>query len=281
MGLRGWSWLQSRGGKMAESMPLAGFVQGSFTDGGKTRETYTIGTGPGVVVIHEIPGITPEVADFGRRVADRGLTAVLPVLFGTPGKPQSRGYLAEQFVRLCISREFACLAKRRSSPITGWLRALCRDVHQRCGGPGVGVVGMCATGGFALSLMADPAVLAPVLSQPSLPLPLTAAHRAALGITCDELKRAQQRCAEGVTILGLRFTGDRICPPERFETLRQKFGAHFEGIEIDSSWCNPYDIPEDAHSVLTVHLVDRQGHPTHQALERVLGMFEERLLRLP
>ncbi|MGP0062929.1 MAG: dienelactone hydrolase family protein [Isosphaeraceae bacterium] len=266
---------------MAEPMPLEGFVRASFTDGGKTRETYTIGTGPGVVVIHEIPGITPEVAAFGRRVAGRGLTAVLPVLFGTPGKPQSRGYIAEQSARLCISREFACFAKRRSSPITVWLRALCRDVHRRYGGPGVGVVGMCATGGFALSMMAEPSVLAPVLSQPSLPLPLTGGCRSALGISCDELRQAQKRCAEGVTILGLRFTGDRICPPERFQTLRQKFGDHFEGIEIDSSWCNPYDIPEDAHSVLTVDLIDRQGHPTHDALERVLGMFEQRLLKSP
>ncbi len=264
---------------MADAGAMEGFIRGSFTDGGKARETYTLGSGPGVVVIHEIPGITPQVAAFGRRVAGRGMTAVLPVLFGTPGKSDSPGYVAAEIARVCISREFACLAKRRSSPVTAWLRALCRDVHRRCGGPGVGVIGMCATGGFALALMADPSVMAPVLSQPSLPLPFTEAHRAALGISPEELAAAKQRCREGVTILGLRFTGDRMSPPERFATLREEFGECFEGIEIDSSPGNPYDIPPKAHSVLTMDLVDEPGHPTSVALERVLTMFQSRLLR--
>lgn len=37
-----------------------------------------MGTGPAVIVIHEVPGITPLVAEFGRKVAQRGMTAVLP-----------------------------------------------------------------------------------------------------------------------------------------------------------------------------------------------------------
>jgi len=262
---------------MADSASTEGFVLGSFTDGGKTRDTYTMGSGPGVVVIHEIPGITPQVAAFGRRVADRGMTAVLPVLFGTPGKPASSGYVAAQFAHVCISGEFAAFSKRRSSPVTVWLRALCRDVHQRCGGPGVGVIGMCATGGFALAMMADPSVIAPVLSQPSLPLPITAAHRAALGVSPEELAAAKTRCQQGITILGLRFTGDRISPPERFATLREEFGTGFEGIEIDSSPGNAFHIPPDAHSVVTADLVDEAGHPTLEALERVLTMFQLRL----
>jgi dienelactone hydrolase len=266
---------------MADAGPLEGFVRGAFTHGGKTRETWTLGSGPGVVVIHEIPGITPQVAAFGRRVAGRGLTAVLPVLFGTPGKPESPAYVAREFAWVCISREFACLAKGRSSPVTTWLRALCRDVHGRCGGPGVGVIGMCATGGFALAMMADPCVLAPVLSQPSLPLPVTAAHRAALGVSPEELAAARARCAQGVKILGLRFTGDRLCPRERFDTLEREFGAGFEGIQINSSRGNPYGLRARAHSVVTVDLVDRPGHPTHEALERVLSKFEGALLGSP
>jgi dienelactone hydrolase len=264
-------------GIMVEVESMEGFVRGSFTDGGKTRDTYTIGSGPGVVVIHEIPGITPHVSAFGRRVADRGMTAVLPVLFGTPGKPESTGYTVAQFAHVCISREFAAFAKRRSSPVTVWLRALCRDVHRRCGGPGVGVIGMCATGGFALALMADPSVMAPVLSQPSLPLPITAAHRAALGVSPQDLAAAKARCQQGITILGLRFTADRISPPERFATLRAEFGAGFEGIEIDSSPGNRFHIPPNAHSVVTVDLVDEAGHPTLEALERVLTIFQLRL----
>jgi dienelactone hydrolase len=260
-------------------MALEGFDKSAFCHLNETRALYRRGTGPGVVIIHEIPGITPEVAQFAERVAAIGLTAVLPVLFGTPGKPLSTGYALGQLVRVCLRREFECLATQRSSPITDWLRALCRQVHADCGGPGVGVVGMCLTGGFALSLMVDPAVMAPVLSQPALPLfPFTRTRKEALGISPEELAAAKKRCAEGVKVLGLRFTGDLLCPAERFQRLRHELGLAFEGIEIDSSRGNPYGIRPRAHSVLTTEFRDQDGHPTRQALDRVLALFRERLL---
>lgn len=260
-------------------MALPGFEESDFTWNNVTRPLYRRGTGPGVVVMHEIPGITPQVARFAERVADAGLTAVLPVLFGTPGKPLSAGYALGQLVRVCVRREFACLETRRSSPVTDWLRALCRKVHADCGGPGVGAVGMCLTGGFALSLTVDPAVTAPVLSQPALPLlPCTRARKEALAISPEELAAARERCAGGITVLGLRFTGDRLCPAERFGRLRRELGPAFEGVEINSSPGNPYHIPLRAHSVLTNDFVDQEGHPTRQALDRVLALFRERLL---
>jgi dienelactone hydrolase len=260
---------------------LEGFEESSFTDKGVTRTVYRRGRGPGVIVVHEIPGIIPEVAAFGRRVADLGLTAVLPVLFGTPGRPVSTGYLVQQIALACIRREFTTFALGRSSPITDWLRALCREVHGECGGPGVGAIGMCLTGGYALAMMVDPSVAAPVLSQPSCPFPLSAAHRATIDISADELATVKRRTAEGTTVLGLRFTADRACPPERFEFLRRELGAGFEAIEIDSGPGNPHGISSSAHSVLTVDLVDREGHPTRAALERVLARFRERLLGAP
>jgi dienelactone hydrolase len=238
---------------------------------------YRRGSGPGVVVMHEIPGITPQVADFGRRVAEAGLTAVLPVMFGTPGKPLSAGYIAEQILRCCISREFTVLALGQSSPITEWLRALCRQVHAECGGPGVGAIGMCLTGGFALSLMVDPSVMAPVLSQPSTPFPVTASRRAAIDISPDDFAKVKQRVAEGTKVLGLRFTADPACPKERFDMLRRELGSGFEAIEIDSGPGNPHGLTKAAHSVVTTHLVDRAGHPTRAALDRVLETFRERL----
>ena len=219
-----------------------------------------MGSGPGVVVIHEIPGITPQVAAFARRVADRGMTAVLPVLFGTAGKPVSTGYVAAQFAHVCISREFAAFAKRRSSPVTVWLRALCRDVHQRCGGPGVGVIGMCATGGFALAMMADPSVIAPVLSQPSLPLPITAQHRGhARGFAEERLRLRKSDVRKASPFLGSVCRRPNL-PPEGFATLREEFEQAL-GIEIDSSPGNAFHIPPDAHSVVTADLVDEAGHP--------------------
>jgi dienelactone hydrolase len=258
-------------------MSLEGFQETSFTYDGRTRPVYRRGEGPGIVVMHELPGITPQVADFACRVSSEGFTTFLPVLFGKPGKPISRSYLAGQMLRVCISREFRLLARNQPSPITDWLRALCRHAYSECGRPGIGAVGMCLTGGFALSLMVDPCVLAPVLSQPSLPLPVTSSRRAALGISPEQLDTAKRRAAEGCDVLGLRFTQDPACPAERFATLRRELGPHFHGIEIDSSPENPFGIDPSAHMVLTTDFVDAEGHPTREALNRVLAFFHERL----
>jgi dienelactone hydrolase len=256
---------------------LVDFTTGSFTFQNKTRPLYRKGQGPGVVIIHEIPGITPPVADFARRVAASGFTSVMPVLFGTPGKPMTATYALGQMVRACISSEFYCFATKRSSPITEWLRALCRQVHTECGGPGVGAVGMCLTGGFALALMVDESVMAPVLSQPSIPFPLGQSRKEALGISDPELAVVKERAAAGCTVLGLRFTADPMVPGDRFTTLRRELGDGFIAVEIDSSPGNPYGIPRIAHSVLTTHFTDREGHPTRDALEQVITHFRERL----
>jgi dienelactone hydrolase len=256
---------------------LEGFEETSFAHAGTTRPVLRRGEGPGVLVMHEVPGVTPEVARFARRVADAGFHVAMPVLFGTPGRPLSAGYVASQLARACISREFAVLAASRSSPICDWLRPLARRLHEERGGPGVGAVGMCLTGNFALALLVEPALLAPVLSQPSLPLPVSPARRAGLHVSPAELARARERAREGVGVLGLRFTGDPLCPAERFAALRRELGPAFEGIEIDSGPGNPHRIARTAHSVVTKDLVDEAGHPTREALERVIAFLRERL----
>ena len=198
--------------------PLEGYTKAPFTAEGKSRDVYRTGSGPAVIVISELPGITPLVAGFGRRVAAVGCTAVLPHLFGQPGRPPSVAYEAQGVAWACISREFATFAVGKTSPVTTWLRALAAQVHRECGGPGVGVVGMCLTGGFALAMMVDDVVLAPVLSQPSLPFPLSRAHQRDLGISDADLAVVKRRCEAGVCVLGLRFTGDRTAPAARFAT---------------------------------------------------------------
>ncbi len=258
-------------------MALEGFDSFPFTHDGATRTVHTLGHGPGVVVMHEIPGITPQVEEFARRVAAAGFRVYLPHLFGVPGKAISSAYVLGQVARACVGREFAVLARGQASPITEWLRALCRHAHGECGGPGVGALGMCITGNFALALMVDSAVMAPVLSQPSLPFGLTQGHRAALHLSDAQLAAVRRRAAAGCTVLGLRFTGDPMCPAERFDALRRELGSGFEAIEIDSTPGNPHGIKRSAHSVLTTDLVDRDGHPTRAALDRVLGFFRERL----
>ena len=260
------------------SNELAGFTLSPFTSGGKTKDVYRAGAGPGVIVIHEVPGITPEVTAFGQRVVDAGFTAVMPSLFGTPGKEMSALYALRSMAAGCVSREFVTFATNKTSPISSWLRALAKRTHEECGGPGVGVVGMCFTGGFALGMMAEPAVIAPALSQPSLPFGLGKKRRAAVGVSNTDLEIVKDRCtAEDLCVMGMRFTGDRIVPGERFATLKRDLGDRFIAVEIDSSNGNSHGIPGSAHSVLTVHLVDEPGHPTREALDGLLAFFEQRL----
>jgi dienelactone hydrolase len=257
-------------------VPLEDYERAEFEADGKRRTILRRGTGPAVIVIAEMPGITPKVIAFADRVVAIGCTAVLPHLFGEIGREAGGAYIFRSFAPACVSREFSTLARGRTSPVTTWLRALAAAEHERCGGPGVGAVGMCFTGGFALGMAVDDRLLAPVLSQPSLPLPLSAARKRDVGVSAEDLATVKAR--EGLCVLGLRFTHDRVVPAERFATLREELGESFVGVEIDSSSDNPHGIPTGAHSVLTEHLVDEPGHPTRDALDKVLDLFRERLL---
>lgn len=258
--------------------PLDDFVAHEVTYDDERKTVYRKGEGPAVIVISEIPGITPAVADFARRVVDLGCTVAMPSLFGDPGRPMSAGYAASSLLGACVSKEFATMAAGRTSPVTAWLRHLARDLHDEVGGPGVGVVGMCLTGGFALAMMVDEEVVAPVLSQPSLPFPVGGARKRDLGISAEDLVKVKERVDDGICVLGLRFTGDVAVPADRFARLREELGDGFVGVEIDSSKGNPHGIPTNAHSVLTEHLVDEPGHPTRDALDQVLDLFRTRLL---
>ncbi len=260
---------------MSDEDVFAGFEK-RHIDG---KDVWRAGTGPAVIVIHEMPGLHPGVVAFARRLVEAGFTAYLPSLFGTPGRPFSRGaYMTRTLLSNCVSREFAMFALNRTSPVVTWLRSLAARAHAECGGPGVGTVGMCFTGGFALAMAVDQRVLAPVLSQPAMPAPLGARRRASIDLSPADLATVKDRTREdGLCALGLRFTGDPAVPGERFATLRRELGDAFLAVEIDSSPGNPYGIPKDAHSVLTVHLVDETGHPTRDALDRVLAFYRERL----
>jgi dienelactone hydrolase len=256
---------------------LEGFTQGTFEADGKRRTVYRAGTGPAVIVISEMPGITPHVADFGRKVVAAGCSVVMPSLFGNPGRPASGPYLLRSMGPACVSRQFSAFALKRTSPVTVWLRKLAAAEHERCGGPGVGVVGMCFTGGFALAMMVDDFVLAPVLSQPSLPFPLSRKFKADIGISEADLARVKERTSQGTCLLGLRFSNDPFCFEARFATLRRELGDAFIAVEIDSSPGNPHGHPKQAHSVLTEHLQDEEGTPTRAALDQTLAFFREKL----
>lgn len=260
--------------------PLDDFTIGTFTHAGKERAVYRAGSGAAVIVMAEMPGITPAVAAFARRVRDRGHTVFLPVLFGTPGAEMNPRSLATSMAPACVSKEFRAFALRTTPPAIDWLRALARHAHAECGGPGVGAVGMCFTGGFALAMATEPEMLAPVLSQPSLPIAVGRARAADVGLSDRDLVAVKDRVHdEDLCVLGLRFTGDPLVPAARFAALRRHLGDNFVAVEIDSSDGNPWGHRKLAHSVLTEDLIDEPGQPTLAALEQVLDFLDQRLER--
>ena len=254
---------------------LADFSRRPFTLNGETRDVFVAGAGPGVIVMAEIPGITPEVARFARWVRDAGFTVYMPQMFGDPGRPASTAYVYGVIAKLCIGREFHALKSNSASPITQWLRALARRAHEECGGKGVGAIGMCLTGNFAMSLMLEPAMLAPVLCQPSLP----GHDPSGLHIAPDDLAKVKQRMeAEDLTVLAYRFEGDALCPQDRFDAYEAALGDRFVPEIIKDQHANPNALRKKPHSVVTAHLIDEAGQPTRKAVDTILDFFRRRLL---
>ncbi|MCO5314392.1 MAG: dienelactone hydrolase family protein [Microthrixaceae bacterium] len=271
--------------EFANGSPLEAYSRSSFTHEGLTRDIYRRGSGPAVIVIAEMPGITPKVVAFADRVVDLGCTVVMPALFGEPGLdpnamavPAAALHMAATLTRACVAKEFTVWSLGETSPIVGWLRTLAAHEHERCGGPGVGAVGMCFTGGYALSMAVDDRLVAPVLSQPSMPIALGRRHKAALDISPADLDRVKERARRGdLEVLGLRFCGDRLAPGDRFRTLERELGEAFVGVEIPDQFANK-TVPFPPHGVLTEHLIDAPGQPTRDALDLVLDLFRRRLL---
>ena len=260
---------------MGYEAALSEYDEAAFSHGGRTRKVFKRGSGPAVIVIHEMPGLHPLVVRFADRVAAAGMTVYCPHLFGEPGRPADHPLSALTLLGgICIRREFNIWASDKSSPIVEWLKALSRKAHAECGGNGVGAVGMCFTGGFALAMMTEPSVVAPVLSQPSLPLAGKNQKRAAgIGVSAKEIACVRQRFAdEDLSMIGLRFKSDDFVPDARFETYRREFGERFEAIELEDADAAP--APMKPHSVLTLHL--KEDGPTKAAEQRVLAFFRER-----
>ena len=241
---------------------LSSWEAGEFRNGGIVRATYRKGAGPGVVVIHEVPGITPNVARFAEDVVAAGFRVVMPSLVGTPGRELSIGYGLSSMVRVCVAREFTNWALDTTSPIIAWLQALARSLHAECGGPGVGALGMCFSGGFALGMMVDATTIAPVLSQPSMPFAVGGRRKRDVNLSPADLAVVKRRVAEGCQVLGLRFDQDQLVG-DRFETLRRELGEAFIAVELPST-------KRRDHSVLT-------EQRDEESVQRVLTFFREKL----
>ena len=266
---------------MTDSAPvgtLDAWPAAPFAAGGITHDVYERGSGPGVVLVPEVPGMTPEVIGLADHLVEAGFTVAVPSPFGEPGREQSLGALLRTLPRLCVSREFRAFATDVRRPFTDWLRALAVDLDGRTPGPGVGVIGMCFTGGFALAAAVEGAVLASVLSQPGVPFAVGRARAMNPGLSSADLDLVAARADRGeVCAIGLRFSEDAAAPRARFDTLRRRLGDAFEVIELDSSSGNPGGFARTAHSVLTGEVRERPGHPALEARERVVDFLRLRL----
>ena len=258
---------------------LTGWTREPFTAAGFTHDVYRKGQGPGVVLIPEMPGVHPGVLALGNYLVDNGFTVAIPSLYGTPGASSAmRPGMVPVLARGCVAKEFAAFATNKERPVSHYLRALARDLKEKTGSKGVGVIGQCFSGGFALAAAVDDSVLAPVLSQPSVPIALTAKHKRDLGLSEGEMKVIEKRAAEdGLCALGLRFSGDPMAPKERFKTLKDRLGDAFEVIELDSSPGNSGGFGRMAHSVLTLEVREEEGQQAYEARKRMVQFLKERL----
>lgn len=263
----------------APEADLTGWTAEPFTAAGITHDVYYKGSGPGVVLIPEMPGVHVGVLALGNHLVDNGFTVAIPSLYGTPGMSPRSPALVPNLLRGCVAAEFSAFALNKERPVANYLRALARDLNARTPGKGVGVIGQCFSGGFALAAAVDDSVLAPVMSQPSVPLPLTPAMRRDPGVSEREMKVIEKRAAEeGLCALGLRFSGDPMAPAARFKTLKDRLGDAFEVIEIDSSRGNPGGFGPTAHSVLTYEVREVDGQAAYEARKRVVEFLTERLV---
>ena len=266
---------------MNEDDPLEDFEPRQITLDGVTKVVHAAGAGPAVIVMTEMPGISPQVARFSRWVRDAGFTVYMPSLFGRDGAVPDVEEGKATFQRACVSAEFSAFAANKSSPVTQWLRSLARLAHEECGGPGVGAIGMCFTGNFALTIMLEPSMLAPVLSQPSLPLD----DPAGLEIAPDEFRAVRQRLErDDLTVMGYRFEGDRFCKAQRFAAYSEALGDRFVARVLPDGAANrdslaPFfeHVVASPHSVVTAHLIDEAGQPTIAARDEILSFFAHRL----
>ena len=266
---------------LTEPDPLDDFTPHRIEIDGIGKIVHVAGSGPAVIVMPETPGISPHLARFARWVRDAGFTVWMPSLFGRDGALPDVDEAVATFKRTCVSAEFRALADGRQTPILRWLRGLARIAHADCGGPGVGAIGMCFTGNFALSMMLEPAVIAPVLCQPSMPLE----DKAALESPTAELAAVRDRLErDDLSVQGWRFDGDRFCTSQRFAAYSQALGDRFEGRVLPDSAGATTGLPpffehviKSAHSVVTVHLIDEAGQPTLAARDAILAFFARRL----
>lgn len=230
-----------------------------------THDIYTLGNGNKIVlIIQELPGIGQETLSLADKFVEEGYTVVLPHLFGPLGKTSTAGNLVRV---LCMKREFKIFAKNESSPIVDFLSGLCSSLKVKYNVRGIAIIGMCLTGNFAISLMANEDVLAGFASQPSLPI----FRQKYLHMSPDEIIEIKKNLDKVGAMHCGRFEKDKICANKKIEVIDEIFNQEGRQRIIF------HEIPGKGHSILTLDFVDKEGHPTHKALNDIFEYFNEQL----
>lgn len=228
-----------------------------------SHPVYQKGAGSPVVLIQELPGIGQETILLAEKLIAAGHTVFMPHLFGPIGQTSLAGNLFRVF---CMRKEFSLFSANKSSPIVDWLKALCREIKQDTGAKGVGAIGMCLTGNFAISLIADDSVLAAVASQPAMPV----SKQAALHMSEEDIEAIKIAIDNKAPVKAYRFENDKLVTEAKFNCIHEAFNKDKERVQLNV-------LPGDGHSVLTLDFVDEEGHPSYEALQEILAYFEEQL----
>lgn len=265
---------------MSADDPIADFTSRPVEVDGVVKTVHTSGSGPAVVLMPEMPGISPDVLRLARWIRDAGFAVYVPSLFGVDGAYPTAEAGTAVIRRACVSAEFRAFAGGGTSPVTHWLRGLARLAHEECGGPGVGAIGLCFTGNFALTMTLEPVVVAPVVNHPSLPLD----DPGGLELDDEDARAIRERAErDGLTVLAYRFDNDRWCTGQRFAAYRALLGDAFDGRVLPGGCANveppPFfrEVVQTPHSIVTAHFVDEQGHPTRVARDEILEFLRTRL----
>ncbi len=214
-----------------------------------------------LIVLHELPGMSPSFVAYCRRMADEGFQVTMPLLFHRP-ESNMTGW---QITKLCISQEFRSMFYSRTSsgerPFTQWLQHLTRLVIDENPGQPVALLGMCLTGGFALLGFAERGVAAVICCQPAFPFVFGIKS---LGLSESQLSAAVEgaRICPAPCIKGYRYAGDRFCRKSHMQAIEDRFGSSFERYP---------DLKGSGHSTLTA------DSASEAVFEDVVKFLNERL----
>ena len=183
----------------------------------RSFDVYVKGQGKPILLLQELPGIDASTIALVDRLNLAGYRVYLPHFLGKIGK--NRPTMNGLYMVFCMRKEFNAFSQFKLSPIANWMRALCKNIRTMEKSSGVGVIGMCLTGNFAMALMADEAVIAGISCQPSLP------HKKDVGLHMSpkETADARQGMKDKGGVLVMSYDQDVLCPLTRIKEIDSTF----------------------------------------------------------